>query len=144
MPILPLDHPEPFAATLGVMLYPGIDNDDPRKARALAAQWLAEPLRRFHEAGHSLSYEKLLRITTDAGCPLTDLDERNWGGTKTGDLFAYLFMLAARNRDLASWNNAATIVENISKSLGGKGARTKLWAATRSVTLSQSPIFGPH
>ena len=36
MPILPLDHPEPFAATLGVMLYPGADNDDPLKARAFA------------------------------------------------------------------------------------------------------------
>ena len=34
MPILPLDHPEPFAAVLGVMLYPGTDEDDRRKARA--------------------------------------------------------------------------------------------------------------
>ena len=25
MPILPLDYPEPYAATLGVMLYPGVD-----------------------------------------------------------------------------------------------------------------------
>jgi hypothetical protein len=30
MPILPLDHPDPFAATLGVMLYPGADDDPPR------------------------------------------------------------------------------------------------------------------
>jgi hypothetical protein len=29
MPILPLDHPDPFAATLGVMLYPGADDDPP-------------------------------------------------------------------------------------------------------------------
>ena len=43
MPILPLDHPEPFAATLGVMLYPEIDEVDPPKARAFAAQWLASP-----------------------------------------------------------------------------------------------------
>jgi hypothetical protein len=50
MPILPLDHPEPFAATLGVMLYPGTDNDDPLKARAFAAQWLATPVRRYEEA----------------------------------------------------------------------------------------------
>jgi hypothetical protein len=35
MPILPLDHPEPFAATLGVMLYP--DEADTPKARAYAA-----------------------------------------------------------------------------------------------------------
>jgi hypothetical protein len=25
MPTLPLDHPEPFSATLGVMLYPATD-----------------------------------------------------------------------------------------------------------------------
>jgi hypothetical protein len=36
MPVLPLDHPEPFAAVLGVMLYPGTDEDDRRKARAFA------------------------------------------------------------------------------------------------------------
>jgi hypothetical protein len=46
MPILPLDSPEPFAATLGVMLYPGTDKSDQAKARAFAARWLAEPLRR--------------------------------------------------------------------------------------------------
>lgn len=34
MPILPLDHPEQFAATLGVMLYPATDETDPPKARA--------------------------------------------------------------------------------------------------------------
>jgi hypothetical protein len=38
MPILPLDHPEPSAATLGVMLYP--DEADALKARAYAAQFL--------------------------------------------------------------------------------------------------------
>jgi hypothetical protein len=37
MPILPLDYPEPFAATLGVMLYPATDEADARKARAFAA-----------------------------------------------------------------------------------------------------------
>jgi hypothetical protein len=48
MPILPLDHPEPRAATLGVMLYPGEDKADQKCARAYAAQFLAEPLRLFH------------------------------------------------------------------------------------------------
>ena len=51
MPILPLDYPEPFAAILGVMLYPGTDDDDRRKARAFSANWLAEPFRRFCEVG---------------------------------------------------------------------------------------------
>ncbi|MGC1348018.1 MAG: hypothetical protein WA863_18420 [Methyloceanibacter sp.] len=37
MPILPLDHPEPFTATLGVMLYPATDEKDPPRAHAFAA-----------------------------------------------------------------------------------------------------------
>ena len=41
MPILPLDYPEPFAATLGVMLYPGTEEADRPKARAYASQYLA-------------------------------------------------------------------------------------------------------
>ena len=66
MPVLPLDHPEPFAATLGVMLYPGTDEDDCRKARAFAAHWIAEPFRSFHEAGYQLSYDDLARIMMDS------------------------------------------------------------------------------
>ena len=57
MPDLPLDRPEAFMATLGVMLYPATDVDDPRKARALAAQWLSKPLLDYQAAGHRLSYE---------------------------------------------------------------------------------------
>ena len=41
MPVLPLDYTEPFAATLGLMLYPGINELDRRDARAFAAQSLA-------------------------------------------------------------------------------------------------------
>jgi hypothetical protein len=48
------------------MLYPGTD-DDPPQARAFAAQFLAEPIRRLHEAGQRLSYEALERIATDSG-----------------------------------------------------------------------------
>jgi hypothetical protein len=71
MPILPLDHPEPFAATLGVMLYPATDEADPPKARAFASQFLAEPIRRFHEAGHTLTHDALQCIAMDAGQRLT-------------------------------------------------------------------------
>ena len=35
MPILPLNHPEPFAAVLGVLLYPATDESDTLKARAI-------------------------------------------------------------------------------------------------------------
>ena len=43
MPILPLDHPEPLAATLGVMLYPGDNEVSQKRARAFTAHVLAEP-----------------------------------------------------------------------------------------------------
>jgi hypothetical protein len=44
MPILPLTDPVPFWATLGVMLYPGEDDAERRKAKAYAAHAMAEPL----------------------------------------------------------------------------------------------------
>jgi hypothetical protein len=34
-----LDHPEPFAATLGVMLYPAMDKADPPKAPLPRSGW---------------------------------------------------------------------------------------------------------
>jgi hypothetical protein len=83
MPILPLDHPEPFAATLGVMLYPNIDEEDRRKARAFAAQWLAEPVRRLREIGIRLPQDKLELLVMDGGTLLTDVAQRWEGGLST-------------------------------------------------------------
>jgi hypothetical protein len=127
MPILPLDHPEPFAATLGVMLYPGTDEEEQSKARSFKAHWLAEPLRRFHEAGHQLSYDALARITMDGGALLTDLDDRWWGATATGDLFKTLYILAKNDPALASWENAIRIFEVSSVRARSSGSRTNLY-----------------
>jgi hypothetical protein len=126
MPILPLDHPEPFAATLGVMLYPATDSTDTATARAFASQMLAEPIRLLHEAGYVLSYETLERITTDAGQPLIDLHERWEGGLATGDLFKTIYTLAKNDPALASWENAVKIYEICAKRVGSKGSRTTL------------------
>ena len=128
MPILPLDHPEPFAATLGVMLYPGTNEIDRRRARAVVPLWLAEPLRRYHQAGHRLPYDALLQIATDAE-PLKDLEERFWGGTATGELFKALWALFNTDRALASWQNAIKIAEEAAKRNKTKGSRTEQWAA---------------
>jgi len=111
MPDLPLDYPEPFAATLGVMLYPGVDNDDPPRARAFAAGWLAGPLQRFHDAGYKLSYDTVVQIATEAGFEFHDLDERWAAGTATGELFKVLWALFNTRRSLTSWNNAIRIAE---------------------------------
>jgi hypothetical protein len=131
MPILPLDHPEPFAATLGVMLYPGVDNDDPLKARAFASQWLATPIRRFEEAGHKISRDDLLRIAMDAGQPLNDLDERWWDGTATGEVFKTLCALFNTDPALATWNNAIKIAKLVAARAGTSGSRSLLWEARR-------------
>src|ERR1043166_1044765 len=129
MPILPLDHPEPFAATLGVMLYPGTEEEDQRKARAFAAGWLAKPLRDFHEAAHQLPYDDLLRIATDGGTTLIDLQDRWWGGSATGEMFKALFALATNNPEIASWENAVKLFELCSGREGSRGSRTSLWQA---------------
>lgn len=128
---LPLDHHEPFAATLGVMLYPGTDNDDPLKARAFSAQWLAVPLRRYHDDGHRLPYDALAQIAMDAGYPLDDLDERWWGGTATGELFKATWALFHANAALASWNNAVRIAELVATRTKASGSRSTFWEARR-------------
>jgi hypothetical protein len=123
MPTLPLDHPEPFAATLGVMLYPATDEIDPPKARAFAAQWVAEqPYRLFHEAGHRLPEDVVARLLVDAGQRLTDLEERLWGGLATGDLFKTFFALAENDPALASWENAIRIYDVAPSAPGPAGA----------------------
>jgi hypothetical protein len=129
MPILPLDHPEPFAATLGVMLYPGTDNDDPLKARAFASHWLATPIQRYEKAGHKISRDVLLRIAIDCGQPLNDLDKRWWGGTATGELFKTLWALFNTDKALATWNNAIKIAELVAARAGTSGSRSLQWDA---------------
>jgi hypothetical protein len=131
VPILPLDYPEPFAATLGVMLYPRTDNDDPSKARAFAARWLAIPLSRYHEAGHRLPYEALARIAEGSSATLADLHERFWGGTATGELVKTLRALANSDPRCASWNNAVKVFCIIAKRRSAKGSRTDLLEAKR-------------
>jgi hypothetical protein len=126
MPILPLDAPEPFAATLGVMLYPGADESDQAKARAFAAWWLAMPLRRFHQDGHRLTYEALASIAEDASEQLTDLDDRRRGGAAMGDLFKALFLLAKDHPALASWDNAIRVYEIFASRAKASGSRSQL------------------
>lgn len=140
MPVLPLDHPEPLAATLGTMLYPG-DGSDRRKARAFAAQYLAEPLRQFHEAGGRLDYETLLKITTDAGEQLDDLDKRWSGGTATGGIFKAFFILAHTKPALASWNNAIEVTETVASREKVSGSRSSLWNL-RSKFISVAHLWG--
>jgi hypothetical protein len=113
------------------MLYPATGESDPPKARAFAAQWLAEPLSRYHAAGHRLTYDALARITADSGESLSDLDERIWGGTATGELFKVLFALFNTDIALTSWNKAARIAELTATRGEASGSRSAQWNARR-------------
>ena len=126
MRILPLDHPEPFAATLGVMLYPNFDEEDRRKARSFAVNWLAEPVRRLREIGIRLSQDTLERLVMDAGAQLPDVAERWEEGLSIGELFTALYILAKHKPKLASWESAIKIYELSAKRAGLTGTRTDL------------------
>ena len=106
MPILPLGYTEPFAATLGVMHYPAVDDADPPKAKAFTAQFLAAAFKRFREKGGILPCD-VTDLLIDAGQPLTDFKERQWGGAATGELFKTYFALANTDPMLASWKHAS-------------------------------------
>jgi len=126
MPILPLDHPEPLAATLGAMLYPGEDEDSRRRARAYTAQLLAEPIRQFLEAGGTLAHEQLAQILSDAGVPLGDLEGRWRDGQATGELYKVFFALSNTDPSLASWENAAKLVRSCAAEHDASASRSLL------------------
>jgi hypothetical protein len=129
MPVLPLDSPEPFAATLGVMLYPGTDELEKRKAAAFQTYWLAEPIRQLTAAGHMLPQDTLLHLVLHAGELLEDLDERWWQGTATGELLKTVFALYRTNPAAASWNNAVKLAERVAARTKTPGSNTMQWGA---------------
>jgi hypothetical protein len=141
MRVPPIDHPEPFTAVLGTMLYP--NEDQAAQRRAVATHYLAEPIRRFVLAGGMLPYDDLLRIVKDGGARLDDLDQRWWGGTVMGELFKILFALANHNPELASWEYSARIVEKFATTAKVAGARTSIMAAKRSF-LTVAHLWGAY
>jgi hypothetical protein len=127
MPVLPIDATEPFAATLGVMLYPGADESS--KARAFTAQYLAKPLQDFHDAGYRLPYEQLADFAFANTETLADQPTRNRDALVFGDVVAMYFMLWHSRPELASWNHAIQLVEATIPT--GGGSRTTIVNAKR-------------
>jgi hypothetical protein len=125
--LLAADAPEPFAAVLATMLYP---NDGEAAQRgAFAAQYLAEPIRRYGDSGGRLSYDVLSRLVKDCGARLNDLDQRWQEGALVGELFKVLFALANGHPERASWEHAARIVERVWGAARVPRARTSIMAA---------------
>jgi hypothetical protein len=131
MPNLPLDYPEPFAATLGVMHYPGVDQESSSRARAYASQHLAEPVRRFHNAGHRLHYEALARIAMDSGEHLDNVERQFQAGLVMGDMLWIFFTLAHTHGSIATWNNTIRFAELAAPKFGVSGTRSALWDVKR-------------
>lgn len=128
MPYLPLDHPEPLAAILGVMHYPGTDDASRAKARALAAKFLlAQPLRELLESGGELPQETLTEIALDSGIPIEDWRERHFAGTATGEILKVYFALHGTDPRLASWANAQRIAELTSRDHKTPGSQATLY-----------------
>ncbi|WP_281017534.1 MULTISPECIES: hypothetical protein [unclassified Minwuia] len=140
---LPLAHPEPFAATLGTMLYPGMDESERRKAATFTSGYLAQPLEEYCRRGGRLSENQLRRIITSGGALIDDLQDRWWAGQATGEITKILIALHNSDSALASWKNATSIVEQETGSIRGTGRSalmeyrrqfhsvSHLWAAWR-------------
>lgn len=126
---LPLHHPEPFAATLGVMLYPDTSDTELRKRHAFTTQFLAEPIRRARADGYHPPYETIAMVAESCGEQLDDLETRIREGVWVGDLVKALYALSCSHQPLASWNNAANILERAAGC--SSGSRTGFMAAKK-------------
>ena len=126
MPYLPLNSPEPFSATLGVMFYPGTGDADRRKARAFAAQYLAGPIQQASQEGFELDYELLLTVATSKGERLLDLEDRLYWGSAVGQMFKSFFAMANTDPSLASWHRSAALAKRQTEGSHKKGSRRSL------------------
>ncbi len=130
MPILPLDYPEPFAATLGIMLYPGADAVEQCQAKAFAAHYVTERLPLIYRVGSSLSDEELNRVLDDA-TPLVGLRERWSKGTLTGEMFRVFLALAHTDPSLATWANVIRLTEIRAAKHNAPASKSTLYAARK-------------
>lgn len=105
---LPLDQEEPFAATLGVMLYP----DEPQKAEAYAKWFLSRAIQKEIADGHKVAFETIRKFA-DADLPCKrDVDLRLRMGFAVGNLLKVAFAIWGTDKRLVSWRNAQKIVAN--------------------------------
>jgi hypothetical protein len=110
VPILPLDHIEPFAATLGIMHYPGTDDADRRHAAAFTSKFLASVMADDRRAAGLIARPDLVELCTAARFELADLDLRKRGAQAAGEVFKVYYALSVSDPARASWSTAQRIV----------------------------------
>lgn len=111
MPVLPLDHPEPFAAILGIMLYPGQGQEQRRNADTFTRYYLAEPLAEYERKGHRLSPEQKPVVRPTPSQPPKDWVTVWRRGQAAGEVCRLYMSLAAQHHPVASINSARKIYE---------------------------------
>jgi hypothetical protein len=128
LPVLPLDHPDPLAATLGIMLYPGVDEADRKSAASWTLKFLTPVIAGHRGQGGSIRHDDLIDLVIAGGSELSDVSERNLSGRMTGEIFKTYFALAQTHPDRASWSNAQRIVTHVAGRAGHRAGTTHLKA----------------
>ncbi len=123
MPTLPMNHPEPLAATLGVMHYPGAEGNDRAHAAAFAAQFVAAAVK---SQGGTIDDMTAARLFRDAGVPLGEWETRAREGQAVGEVVKVLLALWLRDQQYASWEKAMKIVREHAAPRTGGGSRSRL------------------
>ncbi|MEP9390528.1 hypothetical protein [Mesorhizobium sp. KR9-304] len=142
MPTLPLDHTLPLVATIGVMLYPGTDEEDRRRAAAYAAHFRNKAYRQLRDAGVPLTPKMEEELAEEDELP-RDLKKRWFAGVAMGNMLKVLFGLMQNEPDLASWNHAAAIVSKAYEGTGFPKSRAYLWAVRRRF-FPVAPLWAAH
>lgn len=130
MPILPLDNYEPFAITLGTMLYPGIDES--RNAQSFAARYLEAANQELYSSSGRLNHETPRRLTVVRRKAQRELNKRWRTGTVTGEITKCIYALSEQAPELASWKNGASIAERVAARERVSGSRSALYEARKT------------
>lgn len=104
MPTLPLNHADPFAATLATMHYPAAAEQSQRQT---LIDCLMPAIAVHRQSSRAIDYDHLMgRATSIAGGDLPDLNERVFEVTAVGQVVKTLFVLSWNHGRAASWANA--------------------------------------
>lgn len=104
VPTLPLNYPDPLAATLAIMHYP---NEGEEAQRKTLTDCLAQIIPVHRQSYQAVFYDQLMgHATSIVGGDLADLGERVFEVTAVGQVVKTLFVLGWNQGRAASWANA--------------------------------------
>jgi len=133
MPELPINGKETeiFATTLGIMLYPGPEQDERAKATAFTSQYLATPVNRLLEDSGSISSDYERELYSGAGVLLGDIQKRWQSAEWVGDYMMTMATLCMSHPEYASQENAIRIMLVALGKAKKSGARSSILDAVK-------------